>query len=161
MNNKILLIIGVIAVVIVGGTLLFREETKAPGPSSDSSGLIVSKNAIYLTDQIPGENITVSVVHFETPGFVVVHEDLNDAPGKILGASSLLPAGETKNALPVTLSRTTKDGETLYAILHLDNGDGTFDAAKDKPAQDKVGGEPVMMIFTVSADAEEPGAVNL
>ena len=78
----------------------------------------------------------------------------------ILGVSGLLPSGETKNTPPIALSGATKDGETLYAMLHLDDGDGAFDAAKDKPAQDKVGGEPVMMIITVSQDTTEPGAIN-
>ncbi len=82
-------------------------------------------------------------------------------PGKILGASGVLQAGDTKNLTPITLSRATADGETLYAMLHLDDGNGVFNPAKDKPALDFLGGSPVMMIFTVSMDANEPGAVSL
>ena len=70
-------------------------------------------------------------------------------------------AGEAKNLVPIALSRTTRDGETLYAMLYIDNGDNIFDPAGDKPALDSVGGEPVMMIFTISADASTPEAVNL
>jgi len=100
------------------------------------------------------------VVYLENPGFVVIHEDSAGTPGKILGASSLVPAGETKN-VPIALSRATKDGEIIYVMLHLDDGDGKFDAAKDKPALDSVSGEPVMMVVMVSKDAAEAGEVSL
>ncbi len=161
MSTKNPLLLGVIIVVIIGTFLFLGNSGKEPDSTSDSSGLIVGQNAIYIAEQAPGENITVSVVHFETPGFVVIHEDTNGVPGKILGASGLLPSGETKNAPPIALSRATKDGETLYAMIHLDNGDGKFDAAKDNPAQDKIGGAPVMMIVEVSQDAAEPEPVSL
>ncbi|MDO8574270.1 MAG: hypothetical protein Q7R86_01445 [bacterium] len=161
MNVKTLLVFIVIIGVIIVTTLFFRDDTKKPDSAGDSSGLIVSQNAIYAAEQAPGENITVSVVHFETPGFVVIHEDTSGVPGGVLGASGLLPSGETKNTPPIALSRTTKDSETLYAMLHLDDGDGVFDAAKDNPARDSVSAEPVMMIIEISQDAAEPGAVNL
>lgn len=161
MKTKTFLFLGIIIIVVAGAFLFLQDGDKEASPAGDSSGLIVSQNAIYVAEQAPGEGITVSVVHLETPGFVAIHEDVSGVPGKILGMSGLLPAGETKNLPPIALSRATKDGETLYTMLHLDDGDGTFDAAKDKPAQDKVGGSPVMMIFTVSAEAEEPTDVSL
>lgn len=126
---------------------------------NDSSGLIVSNNSIYAAEQVPGRSVSISVVRFEKPGFVVIHDDVAGSPGKILGVSSLFKAGETKNPAPLTLSQTTIDGETIYAMLHLDDGDGIFDVAKDKPILFNT--EPVMMIINVSSDASEPGAVSL
>lgn len=144
-------VIGVIIVLIIRVAFFFR---------SDSSGLIISNSAIYVAEQTPGPSVSVSIARLEEPGFVVIHEDTAGAAGKILGASSLLPAGETKNLPPIMLFRATTDGETVYAMLHLDNGDNWFDAAKDKPALDSVSGTPVMMAVTISKDAAEPGAVN-
>lgn len=160
MNTKILLIGVVIVVFVAGGAFLFRGGTTEPTPSTDSSGLIIGKNAIYVAEQSPGQSISVAVVRLEEPGFVVIHEDANGAPGKVLGASNLLPTGETKNLGPIGLSRATTDGETMYAMLHIDDGDDAFEATSDKPAKNSISEEPVMTIVTVSADAIEPGAVN-
>lgn len=130
-----------------------RERNKA-------SGLIISDNAIYVTEQMPERRISVSTVQLKKPGFVVIHEDANGTPGKTLGVSHLLPAGETENPPPIVLSRLTEDTETIYAMLHIDNGDGHFDASRDQSAIDPVVGEPVMMIITISKDATFPGVVN-
>ena len=95
------------------------------------------------------------------PGFVVIHEDNAGAPGVVLGASGLLSAGEHRAVLAISLTRAAADGETLDAMLHVDDGDGRFDQAHDPPVIDATGGGPVMMVFTVSADATEPAATNL
>ncbi len=200
-NTKTRIILALIVAVFVGAVFFFRGGSTKPGSTHDSAGLIVGTNAIYVAEQSPSRTVSVAVARLEKTGFVVIHEDAAgprsagsafvatsakeagfseaSAPGRILGTSGLLPAGETKNLAPIALSRATADGETLYAMLHLDDGDGVFDPAKDEPAQDSVGssgrsgseepsgsmnpksGEPVMMIFTVSVDASEPGAVNL
>lgn len=156
----ILLILGIITIIILGSVLFFIDDNDEKLNINDQSGLIISNNAIYVADQIPGDNILVQVAHLEKPGFVVIHEDNNGAPGKILGVSSLLGAGETKNLPSINLFRATKDNETIYAMIHLDNGDGKFDVTNDKPALDSIGGVPVMMIVTISKDATEPKATN-
>ena len=161
MNTKIFFILGVIITVGLGAAFFSRGGVTKPSTTGgDSTGLIVGNNAIYVAEQAPSETTSIAVARLEKTGFVAIHEDNADKPGRILGTSSLLAAGETRNLPPITLSRITKDSETLYAMLRLDDGDGVFDPAKDKPALDSVSGEPVMMIFTVSVDASEPGAVN-
>lgn len=161
MNAKVLpLAVGVMAAVLLGAAVFLRGGISEPKSGGDASGLTISKNAIYVSEQVPARTIVVAVAKLARPGFVVIHEDANGAPGKILGVSTLLPAGETSD-VPLTLSRLAADGETLYAMLHLDGGDGAFDLARDQPARDAATGEPVAMIFTVSPDATEPGAVSL
>ncbi|MBI1888580.1 MAG: hypothetical protein HYS15_01455 [Candidatus Spechtbacteria bacterium] len=164
MSRKEFVIFVVITVLIAGVALFLRvrlEESGIPPSSSGSTGLIIGANAIYVAEQAPSKTLTVAVVRLEKPGFVVVHEDVAGAPGGILGASAVLPAGETHNLSAILLSRMTRDGETLYAMLHVDDGDGVFDAGKDKPVLDPVSASPMMMIVTVSAEAVEPGAVSL
>lgn len=161
MNMKAFAIFIIIVAVIAGTLFFFRGSHKESTAPRDSTSLTVGKNAIYVADQAPSGSILVAVVRLEKSGFVVVHEDATGTPGKILGVSKALPTGETKNLGPIPLSRMTRDQETLYVMLHLDDGDGIFDVAKDKPALDSVSSEPVMMIITVSKDATEPGAVSL
>lgn len=160
MGTKTFFIFAIIIVVVVGVVLFFRGGGEKPGSADDSSSLIISNNAIYVAEQTPGRSVLVSVVYLEKSGFVVIHEDISGAPGKILGVSSLVPAGEMENLMPITLSRATRDGETIYAMLHVDNGDGKFDATNDQPVLDSVGSAPMMMVVTISKDATEPGVVN-
>lgn len=166
MTIKALVILLVIVAIALGVAFIFRfrggnAKLASTASTGDSAGFIVGRNAIYVAEQSPSRTVSVAVARLEKPGFVVIHEDSAGKPGKILGTSSVLPTGEIKNLTPIGLSRTTKDGETLYAMLHLDDGDNIFDPAKDKPALDSLGSEPVMMIFTVSVGANELGAVNL
>ncbi len=161
MTTKTFIIFVGIVIIALVAVFFFRGDSTKPVPTDDSTGFIVGRNAIYVAEQSPSRNVSVAVARLEKTGFVAIHEDNAGKPGKILGTSGILQAGETKNLTPITLSRVTADGETLYAMLHLDDGDGVFDPVKDKPALDSLGGEPVMMIFTVSMDASEPGAVNL
>lgn len=161
MSTKKLITLGIVIVIFVVITTFVKSGNRGSGENHDSSNLIVGNNAIYVAEQAPGNSILVQVVYLEKPGFVVIHEDASESPGKILGASSLLRKGETKNLPAISLSREIKDGETIYAMLHLDNGDSEFDAKNDKPALDPTSGTPVIMIVSVGKDAAEPGAVNL
>jgi len=158
-NKKTFLGFGGVIIAIIAGAVLFQKSTKQPDTAGDSTGLVVGGNAIYVAEQLPSQIVSVALALLANPGFVVVHEDRAGAPGRILGQSAMLGAGETKN-LSIALSRSTTDGETLYAMLHFDDGDGVFDAAKDKPVLDSVSGEPVMTIITISQDASEPGVIN-
>lgn len=164
MNKKNSIILAVLAVVIL--VLLFfllrgaENRQNSSNTNRDSSGLIVGNNAVYVSDQKPGNSIKASVVRLEKPGFLVIHEDKGGNPGDIIGSSQLLPIGQTQNLLPITLSIVILDGQTIYAMLHIDNGDSIFKEGEDKPAIDPVSSQPVMMAVAISSEAVEPGAVN-
>ena len=160
MKTKISLIGGVIVVIIVSLILFFRGGNLASDTPQSSAGLAIGANVIYVAEQPPLQTISVALVRLQKPGFVVVHEDVAGAIGGILGASGVLPSGETKNLESIPLSRLTREGERLYVMLHLDDGDGVFDPVKDKPVLDAISALPMMMIVTVSAQATEPSAVN-
>lgn len=131
-----------------------KERVEAP------SGLVIGRSAIYVSDQAPSEHIAVGFVVLEQPGFVVIHEEGQGAPDAILGVSSLVGAGEVSDLPPIPLSRATRDGETLFAMLHADDGDGAFDPAKDSPVRD-AGGEPLMMQFSIDKESSLPDAIKL
>ena len=151
----------VVAITVVAFFFFSREGGEESDSAHNPVGLVVGESAIYVAEQAPSRALSVAVVRLEEPGFVAVHEDAAGAPGGILGRSEVLPRGETQNVEPIPLSRMTQDGETLYVILHLDDGDGVFDAAKDAPALDPVSGLPVMMIVTIGAESVEPAEVKL
>ncbi len=161
MKTKRIISLAIVMAIVVLALFLLRDNRNGAIGTGESTSLIVGSNAIYVDDQLPGRSVSIAMVRLEKPGFVVIHEDNAGKPGKFLGISGALPMGETKKAIPIGLSRMTKDGETLYAMLHLGDGDGVFDSAKDKPVLDSLSGQPVMMIFTASLDASEPGAINL
>lgn len=158
MLNKKLIIIAI--VIIISSFIVFFFKYRLMPKPTTSSGLVISKNAIYVAGQIPGSSVLVAMVRLEKPGFVVIHEDLNGQPGKILGQSNLIEVGEKENLPVIELSRATQDGETIYAMLHFDNGDGNFDATKDKPIIDSVSNAPMMMVIAVSKDVIEPEVIN-
>lgn len=159
-----------LSVILIGAGLavfsavLRKSKTVPPFPpylfSPPSQGLRVGNNAIYVPEQPPGSHVTIGFVVLAQPGFVVIHEDRDDAPGAIVGASSLLMAGETQKIGSIVLSREMQEGEEQYAMLHVDNGDGAFDAATDLPVKDERE-NIIMMQFAVDRDASEPGEISL
>jgi len=159
----IAVIIAAVAAIVFFRTVEKSEDSSTPVgqvPESASSGLRAGSNAIYVPEQSPGKTVTVGFVVLARAGFVVIHENAEDVPGKILGESALLEAGEHATIESIPLSQEVKDGEELFAVLHQDDGDGFFDAAMDLPVSDEAG-NTIMMSFFVSADAEPPMDVSL
>lgn len=164
MNAKKIIKLSVVfwAIIVIAGVVsLFNAgRSNKSGPANDASGLIISDNAIYISEQMPGNSVSVQIVRLKNPGFVAVYEDFENKPGKILGVSGLIEAGEKENLPPIILSRPTKDKETIYAILYLDDGNGRFDIANDKQIIDPIGKVPMMMVVTVSKDAVDTGIIS-
>lgn len=128
------------------------SEPEASGDTSNDSAMRAEENMLVVSEQRPGGTVTGSIIYLASPGYLVIHEDNNGEPGAILGASALVQAGESTE-VKVTLSRASKDGETLYAMLHREMGaNTTFTAAEDMPVQSSLGG-PLMGWFEVSTDA--------
>jgi len=152
--------VGIIAIAI-GAIVLFVRPTQVEENQTGSplSGLFIGSNAIYAADQQPGDMVSIPMVVVQVAGYVVVHEDKDGAPGAILGSSKVLTPGQSTD-VSISLSRTSQDGEILHAMLHVDGGDGAFDAAQDGPVKDDQG-NIILMIFNISSTAEEPGAINL
>lgn len=167
MQKKLLaaLLVVIAAAAIWYALFLKRGASDQPAsaekkPALKPSGLVIGRNAIYVADQAPSERIAVGFAVLENPGFVVIHEDRGGEPGAILGQSALIGAGEANDLPPVLLLRKARDGETLLAMLHRDDGDGAFDPAKDVPVRD-AGGELVTMQFSIDREASEPDAIKL
>lgn len=162
MTTKTIGILLIAAILLIGaGYYIFPTTTSKPQENSlkediqnsETSAMRVEENAVVAPEQRPGNSVLVSLAALSSVGFVVIHEDKDGKPGTILGASSVLQAGENSE-VRINLSRASKDGEKLHAMLHSDtNGDGVF-TETDQPVQSKLGG-PIEGWFQISSEAGE------
>lgn len=152
------LIIGIIVVVIVG-VFVWRYFSSKTGPNEQINGnqneqVAGIEDSIFVANQRPGRFINVGRAALSKRGYVVIHQEEEGAPGAIIGFGNLLSAGESRN-ISVTLNRNSVSGEGLYAMIHWDNNNGTFNPAEDAAATDK-NGNAVMIKFMISESANEP-----
>lgn len=168
MNIKSLLGLLVILIILLGGLYWVYGKDRLTSPAQNgstaiesptNSGMRVEENAIVVTEQKPGSIATASLVFLATPGFVVIHEDSNGAPGAVLGSSAILQLGENSD-VKINLSRVTRDGEKLHAMLHADTDRNGAFSSVDQPVQSRLGG-PISGWFEVSADAQENSPITI
>jgi len=159
-------IIAVVTVLVIAGVGWYfytsprGEEAPNPDSNANVSGMLAEDNAVVAMEQRPGNTVTVSAVYLAEPGYVVIHESADGAPGAILGASALLSAGENRNVV-VTLNRAALEGEELNAMLHTDaDADGSFSASTDIPVESRLGG-PINGWFLVTVSASEDVPVSI
>ena len=152
MMNKYLWVVGLL-VVLGLGYYLIKGRTQTPATTEvateETATVPGEKNLVLVSDYTAGKTVTVARVVLEKPGYVMIHEDASGKPGAIIGTSTLLSAGESTDVV-VNLKRAGKDEEVLYAMLHMDDGDGKFVATTDLPVTDSQG-NVVMMNFIVEA----------
>lgn len=169
MKNTPSFLVLITATILLAGCARTQPQPNQPTPAAipsvspspaktTTAPARVGGNLIYVPEQTPGSVVTVAQVGLEQPGYVVVHRAAGEKPGPIVGASALIAAGDHAD-LAVSLSQRTADGQTFFAMLHRDDGDGQFDARTDAPVKDQFG-NVMMMEFTVSVDASPPGAVQ-
>lgn len=157
MNKTILIIIALI--VIGGGYFFFQgggyqtsEENPslgAPAPGFESvpeTEVFTSENSVTANSQLQGNNVTVASIQLAEPGYVAIHEDAEGKPGPVIGNSELLEEGTN---VVITLTRESKKGETLYAMLHADDGDGTYEFPGDDVPVKNEGGGAVLSKFSI------------
>lgn len=162
-KNWVLPGVGVVAIVVViliavlanrGG----YQAPTTPQPTVQPPTPAVLSNSVTVSDQAAGRAATIDGVTLKESGYVVIHEDAKGSPGKVIGNSNVLQVG-TYNNLTVNLTRVSKEGEILYAMLHSDDGDGTYGFPdEDFPIKDEKG-QVVLKKYTVSATEE--GVVKL
>ena len=162
------ILLAVLAVVVLAGSVYFftNKDTSVPvhdpisNDTNTNAGMRVEENAVVATEQRPGETLKIAQVFLAAPGYVVIHEDLNDDAGAIIGSSALLDAGEN-NDITITLSSATMDGVTLWAMLHSEkDGNAVFDATADTPVVSR-GGGPIMGWFMISESADESASITI
>lgn len=106
-----------------------------------------------LSVGMDGLSVTLPSVTLTQPGFVVLHAQ-NENGGlsglPVLGASDALPAGTSNDVtIPIARDQAPMVGDTAYAMVHVDDGDGVYRfPASDPPFEQK--GEVVVVPFTLN-----------
>ena len=134
----------------------FKEARDLNAPSvvetMESGEVENTNNAIAVTDYTPGNVAIIDLVALDEPGFANVHEDNNGKPGEVLGVSEFFEPGEYES-VGIELDRASEEGETLYAMVYHDDGDGEFLVGEDLPATD-IDGEFIMIPFEVTSSGD-------
>jgi hypothetical protein len=107
--------------------------------------------SVNVADQsvVDGAVVVAEVVS-PGAGWIVVHADEAGAPGPIIGQTAVEAGANADVSVTIDADAAT---DTLYAMLHEDDGDGEFDSAKDKSV--KVDDKTVVMPFSIAAATEE------
>jgi hypothetical protein len=174
-NQGILWTVIVVLVLIVLGLLFWNAQTREPlaeSPIPEEPFELPSPSplvpvfsptptpsptaSITVSGQTPGNAVTIDSVTLTEPGFIAIHTDQSGKPGPVIGNSDLLPAG-TFTGTSVKLTRRSKNGETLYAMLHTDvNGNGVYEfPGVDVPTVDSAG-QSVTVPFTIGTASPSP-----
>lgn len=135
-NKKYWIAGGMIVVLAIVGFAMFRRSAPTP-PQGITVG---DQNSLDIGDQNPdGVVVLVSQASFITPGFIVIQENLNGVPGKVLATSNLYSPGFYTNK---TITMTMQPGASYFGTLYGDDGNGIFgggDINNDKPLTDPAG----------------------
>lgn len=155
---------GSVGYIVLSGKLSSPSDIVENDPNSPvvepgeepASGLIIGGNAVLAADQVPGTTALVTLAVLENPGYVVIHRvDDDGKPGQIIGNSELLQAGEHKN-IEIALSEDAEEGNEFFAMLHSDDGNGTYEfPGPDGPITDQ-DGNVVMMKYVINSEAIPP-----
>ena len=116
--------------------------------------------SVTVADQTadPANEVVVAAVVSAGRGFIVIHEAAAGSPGPVIGNASV--SNGTSSDVKVTLDRDAVDGETLYAMLHTDDGAvGTYEFdgmnGLDAPVMDGMG-NVITPSFVVSTNIVIP-----
>jgi hypothetical protein len=154
-NNKKYTIIAIVVLLVIFAALAWWSVSGTKNTLNNTPTSIedqVGQNAVVVSNARPNNIVALDSVTLAHAGFVAIHEDSVGMPGAIIGVSDYLYAG-TRVGVAIKLSRTSRNGEILYAMIHNDDGDQKFDAALDLPAKEN--GEVVMQRFSVDVNAPE------
>lgn len=89
-------------------------------------------NHVTVDPQVAADGTVVAETAASlTSGFLVVRADAGGRPGAPLGHTSLDGAA-FRTDVAVALDSPLADARTLWAVVHVDDGDGEFDPATDR-----------------------------
>ena len=151
----------IILFLILGGLLVYQNFFINGGEieKNNSQILKIGDNAIYVADQKPGSFVVINFVVVNKNGYVVIYDNIRGRPGNTIGGTKLLPEGESRNVV-ASLARPVLDGESLFAIIHEDSGDGVFSPTLDVPFRDEEQ-NIIFMRFSIDRSASEADDVKL
>jgi hypothetical protein len=106
-------------------------------------------DSFTVSEQQPGTSVRVDFTTLMMPSFIVIQKNFGGELGEIIGSSALLAGGYTEN-IDVPLTMSTVRGETYFAVLYQDDGDGVFAKGVDIPLYDATGMTPMFVLFSIA-----------
>jgi len=150
------LVVGIIVVILVFiAFAVVRNKLPQIGQltqtvSTPTPTAINNEETLAVANHTPAKTAVIDSVTLKKSGFVAIFENKNGQTGEILGVSQLLTAGTQEN-ITISLSRKTQIGESLFAKLYSDNGDGNFELpGPDELVKDEQGKEITVQFQVVS-----------
>jgi len=140
MHKNIFIIILVVVVIAVGGYFLLRgSETQEP-PSGEFAAPPGGEPTPQPPPQISSmkvqnqetaeDQVVLQEVSFKDPGYVVIHVAKDGKPGSVIGNSAFFALGTYQNVV-VPTSQLPSGKNALFAMIHIDDGDGTYEFPGD------------------------------
>jgi len=159
-NKSMMWIVGAIVIVIIiaiaiailnrGGTEQTAQASPSPEEVTEEEGDAMEKDdsSITASDQPAASSVAIDSATLIAPGYIVIHEQTDGELGPVIGNGELYEAGSFEN-VSVALDRPSVTGETLYAMLHDDDGNGLYEfPGADAPTVNKAG-EIVVLPFEI------------
>lgn len=120
----------IIILIIVIAVVLIRQNRSQPtalsSPSPIETQVTIKDSSILVSNQPSGESVSIDSATLVNPGYIVIHEQKDGELGPVIGNSPLFEAGTFEN-VSVDLDRLSIAGETLYAMLHDDDGNAQYE----------------------------------
>jgi len=114
---------------------------------------LLAPDRFELGVQQPGISVRITSVTLTRPGYVVIHSFGPQGIGPVVGVSPIQNSGTTVG-VPVYLRTVTHRGESYYAALYYDNGDGVFSLSDDIQVTNQNLGVPTGVEFTIGIPEE-------
>ncbi len=116
------------------------------GIGISNTGNVTATGASSFTIPSPqdsGMQVAVASALVTQPTWIVVYDNVNSQPGRVLGAELIFP---TTKSGAVDLLRGTLPGQKYFVGESVDDGDKIFSIQNDKPVRDAQG-NPVWVTF--------------
>jgi len=81
--------------------------------------------SLLVSDQsVVDGQVVIDWLFLDKPGYIVIHMDLEGAPGPLIGNSELLSGSMTSVWVSIDAAQA---GTGIFPMLHYDNGDGVYE----------------------------------
>ena len=156
-NKNTMMIVGAIIIIAIIAFVFISQNNKtqqstqvAASPAAEEvmEEKMEKDSSIEAIAQPADSSVTVDSASFVAPGYIVIHEQVDGAPGPVIGSSALYEAGSFQD-VSVALDRESVSGETLYAMLHDDDGNAEYEfPGPDAPTTNEAG-DVVVLPFEI------------
>lgn len=162
-------VIVIILIVVIGGYFLLKGRYQAPPQQPPPSPTVtlpppVTEASIAVEGQtVTGDQVVIKEVSFKDAGYVVIHLSEDGKPGKVLGNLDFYLSGVYQN-LSVTVTELQEGENFLFAMVHIDDGDGTYEfPGDDIPAKvdDKIVVKPMTVTKTTDMVVEKVRGITV